>query len=362
MPNHGHKTPSDIMQVPIVWRYELLRYLRSWRLAASIGVVILVLSLFFFLPPVLGNPYSGTDTDVELHVKALSVFPGFPDVWYATFPKLDYTLSDITISRNGSEYPQNNYSVQSSSSMGYQIPGVSGTVAIFNENLTRDNVTATYNFRINAESFDSLNLQFAGFLIIICATFFGADSIVGEFWNRTGYLVFPNPIKRSAMFFGKYAASMTAGAIVISILYAGVIGLSFVSAHGIDGRLWMSYLFALEYLGAAIAIGYLVSSVLKGTTGAIILTFFMLLLILPIIDSIGLFTNTEIPESLTYSSGVIVNILQTPYPQSVTQVTDFGTFTTFYPDPSTAAVVMFLWGAVALAVSLILFKRKQMLG
>ncbi len=360
------KTPSDLVQVPIVWRYEFLRYLRSWRLVASILLVVVVLALIFLLPPALGHPYSGTDTNRRLGVEAIPSSFGIPIGSAAALPRAESTISHLTISVNNVTYPSSNWSLVLLTSIPSfpQIPGLSGTYALlFKNNLTGDYVTATYDWKITAERFESLNLQFANFLIVICATFFGADSIAGEFWNRTGYLLFPNPVKRGTMFFGKFAASMTAGAIVVSALYVGVLGLSYPTAGGIDNKIGLSYLFALEYLMAAMAIGYFVSSVLKGTTGAIILTFFALVLILPIIDGVASFTSTNIPESLTFSAGVITFILQTPYP---TGSQSFGggpgfSITTFYPDPATSAVVMFGWVVVAVVVSLILFRRKQLL-
>lgn len=363
MADEKFKVPTDIMQIPIVWRYELLRYLRSWRLAASVIVVVIVLSLIFFLPPALGHPYSGTDKNRVLEVIS---FPGpTSQLSAAAIPRLETTVSHLVIYVNDTVYPSSNWQLVKIAGLPSlpQVSALSGTYAVlFNGNLSGNVVTATYDWKINAQTFDSLNVQFASFLIIICATFFGADSIVGEYSNRTGYLLFPNPVKRGVMFFGKFASSMTAGGLVVSLLYIGITGLSFAAAGGVDDKLGLSYLFAIEYLLAAMAIGYVVSSILKGTTGAIILTFFMLVLILPIIDGIAIFTGTKIAGSLTFSAGVISFILQSPYPTDTSQTFNGFTLTQFYPDPLTSAIVMFVYAVVAVLISLVLFKRKQLLG
>src|SRR4030065_1097822 len=75
------KAPSDPIQIPIVWSYELLKYLRSWRLLASIAIVVAILALIYILPPALGRPYSGTDENVVIWVEDFSEInmsmPGF---------------------------------------------------------------------------------------------------------------------------------------------------------------------------------------------------------------------------------------------------------------------------------------------
>jgi ABC-2 type transport system permease protein len=271
---HRHM-PSDAAQVPIVWRYELLKYFRSKRLLASIAVAALVVGLIYAIPILTGDGYS-----------------------HAT-----------------------------------------------------------------KEGFATNFVQFANILVVICATFFGADSIVGEFQSRTGYLVFPTPMKREVLFLGKFIASMTSGIVVMTLFYLGVGGLAFATVGGVEADYLASYGFALEYLLAAMAIAYLISSIMKGTTGATVLTFFLFIMILPIIDGISMFSGVKVQGSLTFAGGVIVNILMNPYPVDSTQ--DFGqgvSFSQFYPDPGIAALVMVVYAVVALILSMILFKKKQLTG
>ncbi|MCU0860093.1 MAG: hypothetical protein MUE55_05870 [Thermoplasmata archaeon] len=64
-----HGIPSDMAQVPIVWRYELLKYLRSKRIVAAVAIVLLIMALIYVIPPALGHPYKGTDTQVELRTR-----------------------------------------------------------------------------------------------------------------------------------------------------------------------------------------------------------------------------------------------------------------------------------------------------
>jgi ABC-2 type transport system permease protein len=201
-------------------------------------------------------------------------------------------------------------------------------------------------------------------LIVICATFFGADAIVSEYQARTGYLIFPNPIRRVSLYMGKFGASMTAGIFVISVFYAATGILSLVSVSGLDKDFLLSFAFALEYLLAVMSIAYLISTLMKGTTGATVLTFFLFIMILPIVDSIGSISGFKASWSVTFSAGTISNILTSPYPtDSVRPIPEMGiTLYNYYPDPAMAAVVMLAYALVAAAISILLFRRKEMTG
>lgn len=272
---HRHM-PSDMSQVPIVWRYELLKYLRSKRLLASIAIAALVVGLIYAIPILTGDGYGNATTQ---------------------------------------------------------------------------------QFAVNF-------MQFASILAVICATFFGADSIVGEFQSRTGYLVFPTPMKREVLFLGKFMASMTSGIVVMTLFYLGVGGLSFATVGGVDADFFTSYGFALEYLLAAMAVAYFISSIMKGSTGATVLTFFLFIMILPIIDGISMVSGVKVEGSLSFAGGAIVDILIDPYPVDV-KLPGYGhgiSFYNFYPDPAMAALVMLIYAVVAVILSMVLFKKKQLTG
>jgi ABC-type transport system involved in multi-copper enzyme maturation permease subunit len=361
-----HTVPSDAEQVPIVWRYELLKYLRSWRLLASIGIAVLVLTLIYVIPPALGHPYSGTDSDQTLSLVPAGAFQvggagGPVPVAAAVLDRSNIDSSSVAISLNGTAYPSAdgaNWFVSDAEYGGQTVWAV-----FFVDEVSNYTVTATYDWQTSPESFAGNFLGFAGLLVVICATFFGADSLVGEFQNRTGYLIFPNPLKRWVLYAGKFAASMTAGGIVIFLFYAGIGVLSLVSAGGVDDDFPLSLGFAVLYLLAATAAAYLISTVLKGTTGATVLTFFLFVMIMPIIDGISSVAGTKLQGSLTFAAGVISYILSDPYPTDSSQTLPGGmSFSSYYPDPGVAAVVMLVYAAVAIGLSMYLFKRKQLAG
>jgi ABC-2 type transport system permease protein len=368
------KLPSDLVQIPIVWTYEMLKYLRSWRIVASIAIVVAMLALLYALPPTLGSPYTGTDTDRVLWVQDFgelnTTIPGLPAPQsYAALNRSLIDENSIVIRLDGTPYPSANGLnwIYTELNLADELPAFMGgasrlNVIIFMDNVTGRVVTATYDWSTTEEDFNSLFLSFASILIIIAATFFGSDAIVGEFQNRTGYLVFPTPLKRWVLFFGKFTASITAGLIVTVLFYAGVALLSFTTIGGVDDDFALSLAFAVGFLIAATAVAYLISSVLKGSTGATVLTFLMFIIILPIIDSVSQFTGTKIDASLTFASGITGYIVLDPYPVD-TSTEQFGfTFYAFYPDPWIAAVVFLAYSVICIAISLLLFYRKQLSG
>ena len=357
--------PSDISQLPVVWRYELLKYLRSWRLYASVVIVIAVIALLYLLPPLLGESYSGTDTGTEVLVTPTTTVPGMPDGPYTVYAvgvlnRSQIDVDSLVVYRDGAMYPFADGSNWFLSEVQYGSASV--YTIVFLQNVTGSVITASYEWYISPESFETLFLNFASFLIIICATFFGADAIVSEFQNRTGYLVFPNPIKRSVLFLGKFSASVTAGFMVVTIFYAVLAVLSIISARGIDDDFLLSFGYAVEFLVAAMAVAYLISSVLKGSTGATVLTFFLFVMILPIIDSVSAFSGAKIEASLTFSADAMIHILTDPYP--VDQVVDFGPMilNSYYPDQVLAAVTMAAYALASLVLGMYLFNRKQLAG
>lgn len=356
--------PSDLAQVRVVWGYEMLKYLRSRRLLASIAIVVAILGLIYALPPLVGTPYKGSEARAPVDVMPMGLSYGPFNV--TAFGSLRSGVIDeasLEVFRDGVPYPSGdgaNWVFVDKLSANGQVLG--SNLLLFTQNVTGSVITASYEWHMPVQDFETTFMNFGTLLVVICGTFFGADSIVGEFQNRTGYLMFPNPMRRSSLFMGKYLASMTAGLLVLGLFYIGVGALSLLTLGAVDDDFGTSFAFAAEYLFAVMAVAYLISSLLKGSTGALVLTFFMFIMILPIVDSVSMFAGVKISASLTFSGDVMVYALSDPYPKDVVN-TDYGvTLHQYYPDPELSALVMAVYALVAAGLSMLLFKRKQLAG
>jgi len=268
--------PSDVNQMYMVGRYELLKHLRSKRLYGIIIMEILIVVLMLAVPPLAGHDYQDDP----------AMFAG--------------------------------------------------------------------NF------FNWVNI-----LIIIGATLFAGDSLVSEFQNRTGYLIFPNPVKRTTFFMGKFAATAGIMFMVLVLYYALVSSASLVITGGVSeltaGSLGLALLFTISACG----VGYLISSIMKGSTGALVFTFALLFMILPIIDGVFTFAKVKPDFSLTFVSGAIGCIMQTPYPTDFIRVIDIGggqtmELATYFPEVTVAVAVMVVYAVVSVLLAMWFFNRREM--
>ena len=129
-------------------------------------------------------------------------------------------------------------------------------------------------------------------LAAIGAVFFSGDAIAGEFESKTGFMLFTNPVKRATLIIGKYLASCIAVIILIVVGYL-IISISLLAIYGsIPVETLKSFGLALLFGGSVISVTFLFSSFSKGAMGATVITLVFLMVILPIIDTVLLITDT----------------------------------------------------------------------
>jgi len=358
MPNNDSSEriiPGDLDQVMIVTRYELLKYIRSRRLIGTIAIIALIISLVYVLPPALGSPYSGervVDLDVMENNLNLSFISDFHSM--ANFTTKDLVEGTLVFTSNGSQLNSTEWQTIDIGGLG---------VVFFKENLSGSIVVATYDFKTNSIDFSLFFLNFAEILIIICVTFFGADVLVSEFQNRTAYLLFPNPVKRGVLFFGKFVASFIASISMLGLYYLAMIILSYATIGEAGKYLYLSFGFVTLFLLAALALAYFFGVILKSATAAIILTFLMLFMILPLIEGVGAIAGAKIWFLLTFAAHSLVYSLQfDDYPVDVSFETHGMTINQFYPELGLSAVVLTVYFIICIFASLYFFKRKEVVG
>ena len=213
-------------------------------------------------------------------------------------------------------------------------------------------------------------LSFLSILAILSATFFGADAIVSEYESKTGYFLFPNPIRKTVIFLGKFIASALVSAGAIGLYYA----IAVVSVRVIDGSIptntGVSFIYSLFYLFAILAIAYLLSAVMRSSVYSLVLTFFTFFLILPIVDAVGSIAKFKPWFSVTFASGISQYIFQSPYPtDKVFNATAFSgpsagarslSLVQYYPEIRVSLVVMAVYFVVAFLLAILIAQRREM--
>ena len=158
--------------------------------------------------------------------------------------------------------------------------------------------------------------SFASFVIVLSAAFFGGDAISGEFQSRTGYFLVPNPIRRSAIYVGKYLAALAASTVILGIFALVMIANGLYYFPGsLPWEFEQSLAFSWVYLIAALSLTFAFSSLFKSSSISILMSVILLLFVFNVVDEVAVIVaNVEPWFSITYGAGIIADILMVPYP------------------------------------------------
>jgi len=128
-------------------------------------------------------------------------------------------------------------------------------------------------------------------LAAIGAIFFAGDAIAGEFENKTGFMLFTNPVRRTTLVIGKYLAGFAAVIILIIFGYL-IITISLLAIYGtVPVEMLKSFGLALLYGASVLSITFLFSSFSKGAMGATVITLVFIMVISPIIETVLMLTD-----------------------------------------------------------------------
>ena len=207
--------------------------------------------------------------------------------------------------------------------------------------------------------------NFSSFVIILSAVFFGGDAISGEFQNRTGYFLVPNPIRKSAVYVGKYVAALAASSLILGafalIMMAN--GLYYFPGS-IPWELVQSIAFAWVYLIAVMSLAFAFSSLFKSTSISILMTVIILLLVFNIVDTvISIVAGIEPWYSIVYGAGIISAILLPIYPPHVAPLPigagRFSAISRFTPTVPEGLAILAIYFVVLGVVGLWNFDKKE---
>lgn len=203
--------------------------------------------------------------------------------------------------------------------------------------------------------------SFISLLVIISTGFFGGDAISGEFQNKTGYFLVPNPIRRSAIYVGKWLAALAASTIML-MLYSLIMmanGLYYFPGS-VPSEFLEAVAYAWIYLVAALSMAFAFSSLFKSSSISVFMSVILLLIAFPIIDLVSsAIAGVEPWFSITYGAEIVTQVLN----KTPTALTGgpgaraaFGLFTPTVPEGLAILGVYFVVTAV---LGLLLFQRKE---
>lgn len=199
---------------------------------------------------------------------------------------------------------------------------------------------------------------FAGVLVLLCGVLFAADSLCSEHEKRTGYFLFPNPVTRGTIVAGKLVAGLAASASVVTLFYLAAVVSSLVVTGGITVEMGLSYLYALVYMTSVTGIAFIVSSALKTTISATLLTFFLFFLVFNIVQGVLLATDIDPWFLPTAASGIIGNVLAPP--PSIPGPGGGG-FLNYVPEVPLSIAVLVTYFVAGAVVSVVLFRRRELI-
>jgi ABC-2 type transport system permease protein len=207
--------------------------------------------------------------------------------------------------------------------------------------------------------------SFVTLVVILSTAFFGGDAISGEFQNKTGYFLVPNPIRRSVIYVGKWIAALAASTVIL-LVYAGIILANSLYYFGltIPNEFLESMLFAWIFLVAALSFTFAFSSLFKSSSISVLMSVIMLLFVFNVIDTVSAtLAGIEPWFSITYGGGIVTSILSVPYPQHVV-TQGFGegsrfSITTYAAPVWEGLLILGVYFAVTAVVGLWLFERKE---
>jgi len=201
-------------------------------------------------------------------------------------------------------------------------------------------------------------------LAVLGAVFFAGDAIASEFESKTGYILFPNPVKRTTIVVGKYLACFIATATIIitaHIISAGALLVFYGQVPvGIIGSLALTLMLAC----AIISLAFAFSSILKGGMGATIATLLTYMVVFTIISSSLSYAGYD-PWFMPDRAGdAVASTYGLPLDQLIGGFGFGGPMMGMIrasQDPTLSFFVLLAYAVVLFGISLLMTKRKEMI-
>jgi ABC-type transport system involved in multi-copper enzyme maturation permease subunit len=170
------------------------------------------------------------------------------------------------------------------------------------------------------------------------------------------------------IFLGKFVAAFSLTAVTLGAYYGVVAAATGIVKGSIPIEIGYSFLLAVLYSTAALGLAFFLSSALRGTTMASVLTFSILFFVLSVVSAILSVAKVRPDGNLAFAGGTITNILEGPYPEGYPGDTELpggpggGRFPNLSPGVPISILVMVGWAVVGFGLAWFLYRRREMKG
>ena len=206
------------------------------------------------------------------------------------------------------------------------------------------------------------------FVIIIIAMNFAGSIIAEDFEKQTGNLLFPK-ISKERLLIGRIIARYALAILSLLTFYILIAGTTAVKyEESLPSEIWLSFGWASLYLFSIMAFVTFLSSIAKRTSGAMIGSFIILLMVFQLVSTLLMFAGVESEPLyiLTYYSGIISACFNMPADRSIIKhfrTRDGSVGDTYLswitPSVQGAAIGMILYALVFLTIAYLFYKRRQ---
>ena len=197
---------------------------------------------------------------------------------------------------------------------------------------------------LDSRTMAQMYLSLVSLMTIIGVTLFGATAIVSEFEERTALIIFNRPIKKGSIYVGKFLAAFLIVLLVSALYYAGVAVVVTIGPGGVGTWLLESFGYLIVYIFACLGMAFMISSFMKKSSTASILTFFMLALLLDMLFLIIV---------------VAAGIQDTWFMLSTAADAVTGCVVGTVADPIRNIAVMISWGLVPAILGFLIFRNRD---
>ena len=151
----------------------------------------------------------------------------------------------------------------------------------------------------------TMYLSMAPLVVLMAVTLFASITIVSEYEERTALIVFTRPISKGSIFLGKLAASALVTVMFVALYYIYAIIMMAIYFGSVDSGVPTSFGLSCVYAIGCIGVAMLVSSIMKKSNTATILTFVILMIVVSAASMVLGIAGFDVSWMIDQASGSI---------------------------------------------------------